>query len=267
MGQDPEPYSSDKMTGLPDFTFPCYGVFLPARQAVRRLLILSLFVFCVFPFPSVTGQEPYDTQREHMVKIQLMGRDIRDKATLVAMSVVPRHKFVPEEVREQAYADSPLPIGQGQTISQPYMVAFMTQALKLRPEHKVLEIGTGSGYQAAVLAEVADSVYTIEIVEELGLAARKLLGDMGYANVQVRIGDGYHGWPEAAPFDAIMVTAGAEFIPQPLIDQLKEGGRLIIPVGPHHGIRRLKLLRRKGDGYTTRDLMDVRFVPFTRNRD
>ena len=175
--------------------------------------------------------------------------------------------FVPENAREWAYEDRPLPIGEGQTISQPYMVAFMTQSLNLNPGDKVLEIGTGSGYQAAVLAEITDSVYTIEIVNSLGKAAEKRLQAMGYSNVQVRVGDGYNGWPEAAPFDAIIVTAGAESVPQPLLEQLKDGGRMVIPVGPHHGVRQLKLFVRKGDRYRERDLMAVVFVPFTREKE
>ena len=202
-----------------------------------------------------------------MVRIQLSGRDIKDKATLEAMGKVERHMFVPENAREWAYEDRPLPIGEGQTISQPYMVAFMTQSLNLNPGDKVLEIGTGSGYQAAVLAEITDSVYTIEIVNSLGKAAEKRLQAMGYSNVQVRVGDGYNGWPEAAPFDAIIVTAGAESVPQPLLEQLKDGGRMVIPVGPHHGVRQLKLFVRKGDRYRERDLMAVVFVPFTREKE
>jgi len=202
-----------------------------------------------------------------MVRIQLSGRDIKDKATLQAMGKVERHMFVPENAREWAYEDRPLPIGEGQTISQPYMVAFMTQSLNLNPGDKVLEIGTGSGYQAAVLAEITDSVYTIEIVNSLGKAAEKRLQAMGYSNVQVRVGDGYNGWPEAAPFDAIIVTAGAESVPQPLLEQLKDGGRMVIPVGPHHGVRQLKLFVRKGDRYRERDLMAVVFVPFTREKE
>lgn len=202
-----------------------------------------------------------------MVRIQLSGRDIKDKATLEAMGKVERHMFVPENAREWAYEDRPLPIGEGQTISQPYMVAFMTQSLNLNPGDKVLEIGTGSGYQAAVLAEITDSVYTIEIVNSLGKAAEKRLQAMGYSNVQVRVGDGYNGWPEAAPFDAIIVTAGAESVPQPLLEQLKDGGRMVIPVGPHHGVRQLKLFVRKGDRYRERDLMAVLFVPFTREKE
>lgn len=199
-----------------------------------------------------------------MVESQLKARDIYDRATLEAMSTVAREQFVPKDVRLYSYSDGPLPIGEGQTISQPYIVAYMTQALKLKPYHRVLEVGTGSGYQAAILAEIVDSVYTIEIVEKLGIKSRNLLRSLGYNNVQVRIGDGYHGWPEKAPFDAIIVTAGAEYIPQPLIDQLKNGGRMIIPVGPHRGVRQLVRVDKKDGKVKKKELMAVRFVPFTR---
>lgn len=199
-----------------------------------------------------------------MVNTQLRARDIRDSATLRAMETVPRHLFVPEEVRHLSYTDGPLPIGEGQTISQPYIVAYMTQVLELKPGHRVLEIGTGSGYQAAVLSEIVNDVYSIEIVPSLGESARNRLQRLGYMNVTVRIGDGYEGWPEESPFDAILVTAGAEFIPEPLLEQLAEGGRMVIPVGPHRGVRQLKLLRKRKGKIRQQNLMAVRFVPFTR---
>jgi protein-L-isoaspartate(D-aspartate) O-methyltransferase len=199
-----------------------------------------------------------------MVKLQLQARDITDLATLTAMLNVPRHKFVPKELRVRAYTDGPLPIGNEQTISQPYIVAFMTQALNLKPNYRVLEIGTGSGYQAAVLAKIVDSVYTIEIVDDLAKASKKRLRDLGYTNVTVISGDGYHGLPSKAPFDAIMVTAGADTVPQPLIDQLKIGGHMIIPVGPHQGVRQLLLLTKKKNKVVRKKLLSVRFVPFTR---
>lgn len=224
------------------------------------ILIGALMLNCV----PIWSQVDYKVQREQMVQWQLKGRDISDFATLSAMLNVPRHEFVPEPLKEVAYTDGPLPIGNGQTISQPYIVAFMTQSLQLRSAHRVLEIGTGSGYQAAVLAKIVDSVYTIEIVEDLAIAAKKRLKDLGYNNVIVKWGDGYHGLPSKAPFDAIMVTAGADSIPQPLIDQLKIGGRMIIPVGPHHGIRQLVLITKKKNKIIKRNLMPVRFVPFTR---
>ena len=225
------------------------------------LLLASTLLICI---NSAMGQKDYLFHREQMVKWQLQGRDITDLATLSAMLNVPRHKFVPESMKVRAYTDGPLPIGNGQTISQPYIVAFMTQALHLKSDHHVLEIGTGSGYQAAVLAKIVDSVYTIEIVENLAIVAKKRLKDLGYDNVVVKWGDGYHGLPTKAPFDAIMVTAGADTIPQPLIDQLKVGGRMIIPVGPHNGIRQLVLVTKKKNKVILKDLMPVRFVPFTR---
>ena len=166
-----------------------------------------------------------------MVREQIAGRDVRDPRVLAALAHVPRHELVPDEMREYAYEDRPLPIGHGQTISQPYVVAYMTEQLRLRGDERVLEIGTGSGYQAAVLAELAREVYSIEIVEELGERARADLARLGYSNVHVRVGDGYRGWPEQAPFDAIIVTAAPGHVPQPLIDQLAVGGRLVLPVG------------------------------------
>lgn len=214
-----------------------------------------------------SGQDTYTTKRQQMVKIQIQDRGIADFATLTAMLNVPRHEFVPEAIKEEAYTDQALSIGHGQTISQPYIVAFMTQTLKLNSKDRVLEIGTGSGYQAAVLAKIVDSVYTIEIVDALAQEAKAKLQGMGYNNVAVRSGDGYHGWPEKAPFDAIMVTAGAESLPQPLVDQLKEGGRMVIPIGLAKSVRQLLLVRKEKGKVITKELMAVRFVPFTRNPD
>ncbi len=225
------------------------------------LILLAGFGIACF------AQEDYPIQRKKMVETQLKARDIYERATLAAMAKVPREQFVPEEYRMYSYTDGPLPIGEGQTISQPYIVAYMTQTLGLKAHHKVLEVGTGSGYQAAVLAEIVDSVYTIEIVHALGLRSRTLLKSLGYHNVQVKIGDGYHGWKENGPFDAIMVTAGAETIPQPLVDQLKDGGRMIIPLGPHKGVRQLVRLDKKNGKIRKKSLMAVRFVPFTRSDD
>jgi len=213
---------------------------------------------------NVSAQDFAD-QRKKMVKQQIKARGMSDKATLKAMGEVPRHLFVPEKYRSESYWDGPLSIGNGQTISQPYIVAYMTEVLKLKSSDKVLEIGTGSGYQAAVLAKIVDSVYTIEIVEPLGLRAKELLQDLGYDNVFVRIGDGYHGWPEHAPFDAIIVTAAVEEVPKPLLEQLKDGGRLIIPAGERYQSV-LKLITRKKDVYDFEDLLPVRFVPFTRKK-
>lgn len=230
---------------------------------MKRLVAILIGVLLMHCFP-LLGQTDFTAQREQMVKWQLQGRDITDLATLSAMLNVPRHEFVPETMKAYAYSDRPLPIGNNQTISQPYIVAFMTQALHLNSKDRVLEIGTGSGYQAAVLAKIVDSVFTIEIVEDLAIEARNRLKDLGYANLVVTWGDGYHGLPNKAPFDAIMVTAGADSIPQPLIDQLKIGGRMIIPVGPHQGIRQLVLITKKKNKIIKKNLMPVRFVPFTR---
>jgi protein-L-isoaspartate(D-aspartate) O-methyltransferase len=190
-----------------------------------------------------------------------------DPAVKEALARVPRHLFVPEAQRPFAYQNRPLPIGHEQTISQPYIVALMTDLLKVKKKDRVLEIGTGSGYQAAVLSELARSVYSIEIVKPLAAEARSRLARLGYRNVEVRTGDGYKGWEEHAPFDAIMVTAGADEIPPPLIKQLKPGGRMVIPVGPVQAIQSLTLIEKQADGtIRSRDVLPVRFVPFTRER-
>ena len=199
--------------------------------------------------------------REEMVASQIAARGVRDPRTLAALREVPRHLFVPGESRGQAYADHPIPIGHGQTISQPYIVAFMTEAAGLRGGETVLEVGTGSGYQAAVLARIAARVYTIEIVAPLAEASAALLKSLGYANVSVRAGDGYLGWPEAAPFDAILVTAAAPRIPEPLKQQLKDGGRLVLPVGDEW--QELVVVTRRGDRFEERRVLPVRFVPMT----
>jgi protein-L-isoaspartate(D-aspartate) O-methyltransferase len=199
--------------------------------------------------------------RERMVSDQIEARGVRDPLTLKAMRKVPRHELVPAEARASAHDDNPLPIGLGQTISQPYIVAFMTEALGLRGGETVLEVGTGSGYQAAVLAEIAAQVYTIEIVAPLAERARADLARLGYTNVQVRAGDGYLGWPEAAPFDAIIVTAAAPRIPEPLKAQLKDGGRLVIPVGEEY--QSLVVLTRRGSRFAEQTVLPVRFVPMT----
>jgi protein-L-isoaspartate(D-aspartate) O-methyltransferase len=196
-----------------------------------------------------------------MVREQLEGRDIDNRAVLDAMRRVPRHLFVPEAIRAEAYRDSPLPIGYNQTISQPYIVAFMTQELQVEPSHKVLEIGTGSGYQAAVLSVLVRDVYTIEIVEPLAERARTTLQELGYRNVHVRTGNGYLGWPEQAPFDRIMVTAAPDEVPPALIDQLKIDGLMAIPVGTTN--QELRILRRTKTGLRTLTTLPVRFVPMT----
>jgi len=217
--------------------------------------------------PSQRGPKPLSPTdrgsvlRSAMVERQIEARGVRDPKTLAAMRKVPRHLFAPKLRLADAYADRPMPIGEGQTISQPYVVAFMTEALGLRGGEKVLEIGTGSGYQAAVLAEIADEVYTIEIVESLGRRAEAVLDECGYTNVEVRIGDGYAGWPEHAPFDAIIVTAAPDHVPQPLIDQLKPAGRLVIPVGDY--FQSLLRITKTEDGLKRENLMSVIFVPMT----
>jgi protein-L-isoaspartate(D-aspartate) O-methyltransferase len=203
----------------------------------------------------------HERAREEMVVEQIEARGVADAATLAALRRVPRHEFVPPALEREAYADHPLPIGHGQTISQPYIVAFMTEALGLRGGERVLEVGTGSGYQAAVLACIAARVYSIEIVEPLATEARERLERLGYSNVEVRAGDGYRGWPEAAPFDAIIVTAAAPRIPQPLEAQLRDGGRLVIPVGDD--LQELVVVTRHGDSFAEKRVLPVRFVPMT----
>lgn len=196
-----------------------------------------------------------------MVLEQLQGRDIKDPLVLAAMLKVPRHEFVPSSIIEAAYEDCALPLKLGQTISQPYIVAYMTQALRLRGTERVLEIGTGSGYQAAILAEIVPEVYTIEILPELHDYAETILNRLGYKNIHSRVGDGYMGWPEYAPFDCIIVTAAPEAVPQPLIDQLKEGGRMVIPLGM--GDQDLTILEKGKSGVMRRSTIPVRFVPMT----
>jgi protein-L-isoaspartate(D-aspartate) O-methyltransferase len=200
-------------------------------------------------------------ERALMVDEQIARRGVKDPFVLAAMREVPRHEFVPESYRKYAYADEPLPIGEGQTISQPYIVAVMTDTLGLTKDSRVLEIGTGSGYQAAVLGEIAGEVYTIEIVEPLCKEAAATLARLGYANVHVRCGDGYRGWPEAAPFDAIIVTAAPDHVPQPLVDQLKPLGRMCIPVGDMY--QELMLITKTEHGVTQQEMLPVRFVPMT----
>ncbi len=195
------------------------------------------------------------------------GRPRLSPAVMEAMATVPRHRFVPSLQEAAAYENRPLPIGEGQTISQPFVVALMTDLLDPKPGHRVLEVGTGSGYQAAVLAQLVAKVYTIEIVEPLGRRATQLLEQLGYRNVAVRIGDGYNGWPDAAPFDSIIVTAAPAEIPKPLIDQLRPGGRMVIPAGGSYGAQYLLLVEKQPDGTaTTRRTLPVRFVPLTRDR-
>lgn len=201
----------------------------------------------------------YVEERKAMVEYQIIKRGIKDKKVLEAMARVPRHLFVPEQMRELAYSDEPLPIGEGQTISQPFIVAYMTEALKLRGKEKVLEIGTGCGYQTAILAEIVREVYTVELIPTLSWRAQKILTELGYDHIKFLIGDGSKGWPEFAPYDAILVSAAPPTLPRPLVEQLKINGRMIIPVGTD--LQELVLVTRKKDGWQEERLIGVRFVP------
>ena len=215
------------------------------------------------PANLVRAEDGEVKSREAMVRNQLVAGGIRNPEVLQAMTDVPRHEFVPSALRPYAYADGPLPIGHGQTISQPFIVAYMTQALELTKQESVLEVGTGSGYQAAILGKLAKQVYSIEIVPPLAESAKGVLSKLGFENVHVRLGDGYLGWPEKAPFDAIIVTCAPDHVPEPLISQLKEGGRLVIPVGEAGGVQQLVLLRKRNGQISKDKMLDVRFVPMT----
>jgi len=229
--------------------------------------LLSFFILTVLTaqlMAQTLVDSPKDQKtREKMVSFQIRSRGVSDKKVLNAMNQVPRHCFVPEELVSQAYADHPLPIGQGQTISQPYIVALMTEKLKLKGNERILEIGTGSGYQAAILAKVAKEVYTIEIKEKLYKKANTLLQTLDFSKIKTRHGDGYFGWPEAAPFDCIMITASIDHIPPPLLKQLKDGGRLILPLGNPFSYQHLSLVTKHGDEYTVKQITGVLFVPMT----
>ncbi len=227
---------------------------------MKTVVFCSILILFIIPIKA----EDFRILREQMVRSQIENRGIRHKPTLNAMKNVQRHLFVPEAFISRAYDDNPLPIGFGQTISQPFMVAYMTSILNLKPEYKVLEIGSGSGYHAAVLAEIVQEVYTIEIVPELGRRSKNILAKLDYNNVTVKIADGFYGWEEHGPFNAIVVTAAAEFIPPPLIAQLKDGGKMIIPVGSPFLVQNLILVEKKDGKITTQNLMPVRFVPFIR---
>jgi len=223
--------------------------------------LIAIFLVGVFLFRERTKEHIYESAAERMVAEQIEKRGVKDKRVLQAMRTVPRHKFVPDDFKAYAYEDRPLPIGCGQTISQPYIVALMTELLKVDKEDKVLEVGTGSGYQAAILSQIVREVYTIEIFEELGISAKRKLRELGYSNVKVRIGDGYYGWPEEAPFDAIIVTCAATHIPPPLIAQLREEGRMCIPVGGVFQVQNLMLVEKRDGKITSRNILPVRFVP------
>lgn len=232
----------------------------------KRMALLILIILMMGYDYSLFGQDKYEKERADMVKKQIQIRGVNSKSTLNAMKTVERHLFVPASYRNNAYDDRPLPIGYGQTISQPYIVAYMTDLLNVGPGDTVLEIGTGSGYQAAVLAEIVSRVYTIEIIEKLGLSAKERLKTLKYDNVEVKVDDGYYGWEEHAPFDGIIVTAASEYIPPPLINQLKDGGKMIIPIGSPFSVQTLMMITKKGEEITTNNLMLVRFVPFTRRK-
>jgi protein-L-isoaspartate(D-aspartate) O-methyltransferase len=235
----------------------------------RKSFSMLFSVLVLFAPSAINAQDAgnFARLRERMVTQQIIARGIEDPWVIAAMRKVPRHLFVPESNRAFSYGDNPLPIGEGQTISQPYVVAFMTEALGLRPEARVLEIGTGSGYQAAILAELVKEIYTIELIEKLGKRATKTLDILGYRNIHVKIGDGYKGWPEKAPFDAVIVTCAPEEVPKALIEQLRDGGRMIIPVGPAGAVQKLVRGIKKNGRLETREVMHVRFVPMVKGRD
>jgi protein-L-isoaspartate(D-aspartate) O-methyltransferase len=240
---------------------------------LRQPHLVSAFLAAVLFAAQAPAQEARTQERAAMVADieaharrapQALKNGVIDPAVLQAMRTIPRHAFVPETVRSHAYEDRPLPIGYGQTISQPFIVALMTDLLDVARGDKVLEIGTGSGYQATVLSSLAERVYSIEIVPELGNRAGEVLRTLGLANVETKIADGYYGWPEKGPFDAIVVTAAASHIPPPLLEQLKSGGRMVIPIGGPFSAQQLMLVEKKsGGGITTRQLLPVQFVPFT----
>lgn len=227
----------------------------------KCIFVLSLFTLILSFGKLAISEELYQLLRKRMVEEQIIARGIKDKAVIKAFLKVERHKFLPPHLRLFAYEDSALPIGEGQTISQPYMVALMTELVELKPTDRVLEIGTGSGYQAAILAELAKEVYTIEILPSLAEKAKKVLKELGYKNIQLRCADGYLGWPEASPFDAIVVTCAPEEIPPPLIEQLAEGGRMIIPLGREGEVQDLVLIRKKNSHLEKTIISTCLFVP------
>lgn len=233
--------------------------------AVALVVVLATRLLPADGGSPVAREEPdvFEGKRAAMVRDQLQSRDIVDPAVLAAMGAVPRHEFVPPESRDQAYSDWPLPIGYGQTISQPYIVALMTQLAQVEPGEKVLEIGTGSGYQAAVLAQITDAVYSVEIIPELAAQARERLDRLGYTNVISSVRDGYYGWEEHAPYDAIIVTAAPDHVPSALVEQLAEGGRLVIPVGPPGFFQTLWLIEKTPEGIERTGIASVAFVPLT----
>jgi len=225
---------------------------------------VSFCIVCVLLYaPASCAKDLQTASRQQMVEQDIKGRGVKDKLVLKAMARIPRERFVPTSYHGRAYSDSPLPIGEGQTISQPYVVALMTEALALKSTDRVLEIGTGSGYQAAVLAEIVDEVYTIEIRKNLARRSGSLLRDLGYKNVHVKHGDGYFGWPDHAPFDAIIITAAVNHIPPQLLRQLKDGGKLILPLGSTTFYQTLTLVTKQGKEFKIVQMSSVRFVPMT----
>jgi protein-L-isoaspartate(D-aspartate) O-methyltransferase len=234
-------------------------------MSVRRLALVTLAVISIAQYDATSQTNSFETDRVRMVDEQIAARGVRNRAVLDAMKAVPRHEFVPEVYRRSAYGDSPLPIGLDQTISQPYIVALMTELVNPKPDHRILEIGTGSGYQAAVISRLVKEIYTIEIIPQLAQSSGERLKRLGFRNVTVRHGDGYLGWPEKSPFDGILVTAGATEIPRPLVDQLKPGGRMVIPVGSTSESQVLRIVEKQLDGSTrTQEVIPVRFVPLKR---
>jgi protein-L-isoaspartate(D-aspartate) O-methyltransferase len=230
-----------------------------------RVVVLTLLASAVMSSALSKDDSNYAAARETMVREHMEARGIRDPRVLEAMRKVHRHLFVPQDLRDRAYTDGPLPIGRGQTISQPYIVALMTELVRPKRTDRVLEIGTGSGYQAAVLAQLVQHVYTIELEETLARQAEAVLRELKYDNVTVRAGDGYAGWPEHAPFDIIVVTAAPDHVPQPLIDQLKPGGRMVVPVGATYSVQQLQLIEKDASGkVTTKNVSGVMFVPLRR---
>ena len=232
---------------------------------MKRICLFILLLILPDPIlADIMGDSPQlRLAREKMVAEQIRARGITDPQTLAAMTEVPRHLFVPKSLQHQAYADRPLPIGEGQTISQPYIVALMTEGLKLSKDARVLEIGTGSGYQAAVLSRIVKEVYSIEIKNNIFIQANRILQSLPFANIKTQLGDGYFGWKDAAPFDAIMITAAIDHIPPPLLQQLKDGGRLILPLGNPFRYQNLTLVTRLAENYTVRQITGVLFVPMT----
>jgi len=230
----------------------------------RNIVIFSILVLSL-AFPCLLHAGDYRKEREDLVKRHIVAEGIKDPAVIQSMLTVPREEFVPKSYKRRAYQNNPLPLGYGKTISPPSIVALMTELLSVDEDDRVLEIGTGSGYQAAVLAQIVDTVFTIEIIEPLGVSAQKRIKRIGYENIHVRIGDGYYGWEEEAPFDAIIVTAAADHIPPPLLKQLKKGGKMCIPVGQTYFPQILKVVEKdKRGNITVHDILPVMFVPFTR---